>query len=104
MSNDDDLVEIAIPRDQAIALFEWSYRFRTDGNPQFTHPADAIAIDRVSSELERTLAEPFRDDYPPILAASRDSAVAKYRSHMGVAHSAWLERLEYQDDPTNVAV
>jgi len=75
-----------------------------NGNPQFTHPADAVAIDRIAGELERTLSEPFREDYSSIVAASRESALAKYRAHMGVECSSWLDRLDYQDDPGQSAV
>jgi len=104
MPDQDDLVSIALPRDQALALFEWAYRFMEHGNPTFTHPADVVAVDRLAAELERTLTEPFRDDYPHVLAQSRESAVAKYRAHMGQKHSEWLDRLDYQDYPAKAAV
>ena len=88
-----DRVTIELDRDLAISLFEWSYRFLTDQDPTFDHPADAVAIDQVSSELERTLAEPFQTEYPEILKAARARAEARYRERMG---GEWLDDLSYR--------
>ena len=69
----------------------------TDQNPMFRHPADAIGIDQLSGELERTLSEPFEPNYARLLAEARARAVQRYRSHMGERHSSWLDGLAYQE-------
>lgn len=94
---DEDKVTIQLPRDMARALFEWSYRFMQTGNPQFTHPADAIAVDAVASELEWALPEVFSDAYPELLRTGRARVVSKYRAHMAPQYSAWLDQLRYQN-------
>lgn len=87
---------IQMDRDLALSFFEWSYQFMTDHNPTFQHPADAIAVDALSSELERTLAEPFRPDYTKSLADARSRALKRYKERMGDEHARWLDELDYQ--------
>jgi len=91
-----DKVVVELDRDLAISLFEWSYQFMTDHNPQFHHPSDAVGIDQLSSELERILKEPFQEDYGELLRLARERAESKYRSRMGDSHSSWLDSLEYR--------
>ncbi|MFT7537371.1 MAG: cell wall assembly regulator SMI1 [Hyphomicrobiaceae bacterium] len=91
-----DRVTIQMDRDLALSFFEWSYQFMTDHNPTFQHPADAIAVDQLSSELERSLAEPFKADYAQLLAEARERALKRYTDHMGKEHAQWLETLGYQ--------
>lgn len=93
-----DRVTVRLDRDLALTFFEWSYRFLTDHHPAFQHPADAIAVDQLSGELECALAEPSRADYARLLADARERALERYREQMGEAHSRWLERLEYRMD------
>ena len=93
----NEKVTISLSRDLAISLFEWSYQFMTDNDPTFHHPADAVGIDELSGELERTLTEPFKPDYPKVLREARERAVEKYKGHMGEASSEWLGGLEYRD-------
>lgn len=94
-----DQVTIRLDRDLALAFFEWSYQFMTDGVITLQHPADAIALDHMASELERTLSEPFQSDYETLLDAARERALTKYRQHMGEEHSRWLDALDYQEMP-----
>jgi len=93
----EDDVSIKLGRGKALALFEWAQRFMETGNPTFTHPADAIAVDSLAAELEWALPEVFTDDYPKLLRANRERVVEAYRSRMGPKDSDWLDALEYQD-------
>ena len=68
MPSADD-VSIKLSRAKALALFEWAQRFMETGNPTFTHPADAVAVDSVASELERVLPEVLTAEYPHLLRA-----------------------------------
>ncbi len=80
-----------------MALFEWAHRFTETGNPTFTHPADAVAVDALAAELEWVLPEVFTEEYTKLLQESREAVVTRYRSRMGAHYSGWLEKLRYQD-------
>lgn len=98
MNETDDMVTIRLPKDLALSLFEWSYSFMQDPRRlEFTHPADAIGIDHLASELEWELKEVLQETYPELLALARESVVKRYKSKMGEQNSAWLERLNYRD-------
>lgn len=92
-----DDVTIKLSRAKALALFEWAQRFMEINNPAFKHPADAIAVDSIASELEWALPEVFTAGYPELLRAGRECVVAEYRSHMVPQHSVWFDKLKYQD-------
>lgn len=94
-----DRVTIQLDRDLALSFFEWSYRFMTDNNPTFRHPADAVAVDLLPSELERALPEPFRADYAKLLADARSRALKLYKERMGDGRARWLDELEYRREP-----
>lgn len=97
MSNEPHTIAIRLEREKALALFEWAHRFMESGNPQFTHPADAIAVDTLASELESALPEVFTDEYSERLDASRSSVVLAYEAAMEPQYRRWLAKLEYQD-------
>lgn len=81
----------------ALTLFEWSYRFTETHDTTFTHPADAIVVDRLASELEWELPETRSKTYPKRLQESRRRILADYRSTMGQNYSRWLDKIPYQD-------
>lgn len=97
MTDTPEDVVIKMPREMAIALFEWAYRFMERHDATLTHPADAIVVDHVASELEWELPEARTDAYPSLLRSSRAQIVEGYRSRMGADGSAWLDGLRYQD-------
>ena len=94
-----DEVVIRLSRAKALALFEWSYSFMQTQDPQFTHPADPIAVDDLASELESALPEVFTAAYPALLAAGRARVEAEYRAALGPRHTTWLAGLAYRDVP-----
>ena len=93
----DDVVSIELSRDKARAVFEWAHRFMETQNPQFTHPADAIAVDTLASELEWLLPEVRTPEYPQLLRSSRESVVAACKRAMEPQHAEWLSKLAYKD-------
>ncbi len=96
----DDIV-IHLSRAKALALFEWAYQFMVTHDSRLTHPADAVAIDALATELEWALPEVFTAEYPALLAAGRARVEAEYRDALGPQHSAWLASLAYQDAPAS---
>lgn len=97
MTDTPEDVVIRMPREMAIAFFEWSYRFMERHDATLTHPADAVVVDHIASELEWELPETRTEAYPSLLRLSRAQIVERYRSQMGADHSAWLDGLRYQD-------
>jgi len=92
-------VVIRMSRPKALALFEWAQRFMETHDQRFTHPADAIAVDTLATELEWALPEVFTDEYPALLAAGRVGVEEEYRKALGPSGVAWLASLDYQDVP-----
>jgi hypothetical protein len=101
MTESADDVVIRISRSKALALFEWAQRFMETQDQRFTHPADAIAIDSLATELEWALPEVFTDAYPGLLAECRVRVEAEYRQALGPSGAAWLAKLDYQDVPAD---
>ena len=97
MTDSSDDVVIKLPREMAVAIFEWAHRFMETQDPAFTHPADAVVVDRLASELEWALPEVRTEEYPALLRSSRERVVARYRAQLGPSHAAWLDGLRYQD-------
>jgi hypothetical protein len=69
---------LELEKDQALVLFELLSRWIDDA-PQptpsaqcFQSPAELVVLKQLDEKLKSTLREPFRTDYPSILAAARD--------------------------------
>jgi len=100
MAESTNDVVIRMSRSKALALFEWAQRFMETQDQRFTHPADAIAVDTLATELEYALPEVFTDSYPALLAASRATVESEYCKAMGPSSTTWLSTLDYQDVPS----
>lgn len=97
MTDANEQISIELPREMALALFEWSYRFTETLDSTLTHPADAVVIDYLASELEEKLPEVRTEAYPSRLDSGRRRVVESYRTGMPPQHSAWLDALRCQD-------
>ena len=98
MNKSADTVTISMPKDLALALFEWTYSFMQ--NPQkleFTHPADPIGIDHLASELEWALKEVLQEEYTQQLVRAREAVVSRYMTRIGEQNAAWIKSLNYRD-------
>jgi hypothetical protein len=76
MSDGDDLVRIALTREEALVLFEFVARAVDDENGDRLRPAlqddsELWALNAVHCLFERVLVEPFMADYDKRLAAAR---------------------------------
>ena len=74
---------VELTDDEIITLFEWAHRFCETDKLAFSHPAEAVVIDKIAGELERSRPEPFQENYTEILKAARNRILAKYEKHMG---------------------
>lgn len=97
MSEEPEWVMLRLTRQQALVLFEWTYRFAEAKVLQFSHPSEAILLDHIAGELERELPEPFDSAYAALLAKARGDVLKRYKDHMGEKHSTWLGKFDYSD-------
>lgn len=78
-----------LTKDELLVLFEWSHRFCETGRLAFSHHAEAVVIDKIASELERALVEPFDSAYPQLLDDARRRVLSAYEERMG--HQSWIQ-------------
>jgi hypothetical protein len=76
----DDLVRVAITRDEALVLHEWLSRVVDDENARpiadaIDHDAEAWALAGLLALLERALPEPYEPGFEKRLAAARERIV-----------------------------
>jgi len=65
-------ITLAVPRDQALVLFEWLVRTGNAGEPAaFEDQAEQRALWDLESALEAVLTEPLSVDYRARLEAAR---------------------------------
>lgn len=83
-----------LTKDELLVLFEWSHRFCETNRLAFSHHAEAVVIDKIASDLERSLVEPFDSDYPRMIAEARQRVLSAYEEKMG--SQAWIH-----DQPLN---
>ena len=72
-----------LTKDELLVLFEWSHRFCETNRLAFSHHAEAVVIDKIASELERSLVEPFDAAYPQMIAEARRRVLSAYEERMG---------------------
>ena len=77
-----------LTEDELLVLFEWSHRFCETNRQAFSHHAEAVVVDKIASELERSLVEPFDPAYPQMLEEARKRVLSAYEKHMG--HQSWI--------------
>jgi hypothetical protein len=87
---------VEVTDDEIITLFEWAHRFCETDKLAFSHPAEAVVIDKIAGELERSRTEPFRDDYGELLKAARKRILEAYEKHMG--KDTWIHKLPMDQD------
>lgn len=80
----------SLSRDELLVLFEWAYRFCETKNLAFSHHAEAVVIDKIATELEREMPEPFNEKYPNLIRAAQARILRDYESQMG--KNTWIHR------------
>ncbi|MBK1656550.1 hypothetical protein [Allochromatium vinosum] len=81
-----------LSKDDLLVLFEFLHRFCETEKIAFSHYAEAVVLDKIDGQLERTLSEPFMEDYPKLLGQARDRILKEYESKMG--NNSWIHELE----------
>ena len=78
------MVTLELKEDVALVLFEFLARHDELDNVspiselRAEDPAEVLALWEVHGALERTLGQPFRDDYIQLVAAARTSVRARW--------------------------
>ena len=62
---------ITLTEDEAVVLFEFFARYDDTGELQIKHPAEYIALMRMSGQIDKTSAAMFKPDYENLLEEAR---------------------------------
>lgn len=63
---------LEITEDEAIVLFEFFERFGDTDKLEFEHPAEYIALMKVSGQIDKTTAAMFKTNYRELLSEARN--------------------------------
>ena len=63
---------LEITEDEAIVLFEFFERFGDTDKLEFEHPAEYIALMKVSGQIDKTTAAMFKTNYAELLSEARN--------------------------------
>ena len=75
-----DEYELKISKDQAIVLFEFFERFEDKGRLYFVHPAEYIALMKISAQIDKTTAAMFKPNYGELLYEARERLADGFES------------------------
>ena len=66
-----DTVAVQLSPDEALVLFAFCTRFTNEDALTIEHPGEQAALWNLCAVLETLLVEPFKEEYPELLAAAR---------------------------------
>jgi len=69
---------LTITEDEAIVLFEFFWRFDEMGRLRFEHPAEYLALQRISAQINKTTPAMFAPNYCALLAGARERIAAGF--------------------------
>ncbi|MCR9244739.1 MAG: hypothetical protein NXI31_06890 [bacterium] len=67
---------ITVTNDEALVLFEFFARFSDSDELAIQHPAEEIALLRISAQLDKSTADMFEKDHAARLRAARERVVS----------------------------
>lgn len=79
-----DEINIKLSKDQVIVLFEFFERFGDTGRLYFVHPAEYIALMKISGQIDKSTSTMFSRDYAEILKAARERIAEGFESDFPV--------------------
>ena len=68
-----DTYTLKLTEDEAITLFEYFSRFDETDSLKFEHPAEYIALQRLSGQIEKTTSAMFKPEYKQLLTNARNN-------------------------------
>lgn len=71
---------LTISEDEAVLLFEFFERFEERERLYFVHPAEYIALMKISAQVDKTTAAMFKKNYGEILFDARERLAEGFES------------------------
>ena len=63
---------LGLSEDEALVLFEFFSRFDDTDRLEFVHPAEYLALQRISAQIDKTTAAMFKPEYRELLSEARE--------------------------------
>ncbi len=76
-------INIELTYDEALVLYEFLARFSEDKVLRFSHPAEYLALLRVSAQFDKLVDEMFSPDYKNVLSAAQDRLAKGFEGDYG---------------------
>jgi hypothetical protein len=80
MNTTEETIHISLSKHQALVLFEWLTKQDESDTFKYDHDAEQCIVWKLQAQLERTLVEPFREDYLSKLEQARNKVAAESKS------------------------
>ena len=87
---------LRLNKEETLVLFEFCHRICETEKVAASHHAEIVVLDKIAGELERTLSEPFLDEYSDILATARNTILNSYRKQMD--KHGWVENVQLMQE------
>jgi len=75
-----DEVNIKLSEDEVVVLFEFFERFGDKNRLYFVHPAEYIALLKISAQIDKGISAMFGEDYVEILYKARERIAEGFES------------------------
>jgi hypothetical protein len=72
--------QLTISEDEAVVLFEFFERFDDTEELYFVHPAEYVALKRLSGQIDKATAAMFAPNYLEVLDSARERLADGYES------------------------
>ena len=73
-------IQIEISEDEAIVLFEFFERFGEKEEMYFVHPAEYLALMKISGQIDKSTSAMFKENYVEILKKARENIADSFES------------------------
>ena len=74
--------KLEITEDEAIVLFDFFSRFDETDKLEFEHPAEYLALEKLSGQIEMTTAAIFKPEYKELLSEARKRIVEGFEGEV----------------------
>ena len=81
-----------LSEDDALVLFDFFSRFDDTDRLEFVHPAEYLALQRISAQIDKTTAAMFKPEYRELLNAARERIATGFEGSVpGMRESSGAE-------------
>jgi len=75
-----DEINIKLSKDEVIVLFEFFERFGDNGRLYFVHPAEYIALMKISAQIDKSTSAMFSKNFAEFLYKARERIAKDFES------------------------